>query len=153
MRHEAKRKKTVMRHEDPYDLLAGGKQHGEPLLTGGELISVRISELETTPVMIPSAATGPHNLNGLRESFRTFRRTSPVATSRPQDLNGLRESFRTFRQAPPMAATGPQDFNGLRESFRTFRQALSMAATGSQDRNGLRESFRTFRREVAGHRP
>jgi hypothetical protein len=25
-----------MRHEDPYDLLAGGKQQREPLLTGGE---------------------------------------------------------------------------------------------------------------------
>jgi hypothetical protein len=25
-----------MRHKDPYDRLAGGKQQGEPLLTGGE---------------------------------------------------------------------------------------------------------------------
>jgi len=87
-----------MRHEDPYDLLAGGKQQGEPLLTGGELTSVRISELETTPEMIPSAATGPHNLNGLRESFRTFRQALSMAATGSQDRNGLRESFRTFRR-------------------------------------------------------
>jgi hypothetical protein len=51
--------------------------------------------------------------------------TPQVAANGSQDLNGLRESFRTFRLTPPVAANGSQDLNGLRESFRTFRRGIA----------------------------
>jgi hypothetical protein len=111
-------------------------------------VPARAVAVEATPTTNLSVATDvSHDLNGLRESFRTFRRNQPALQNGSPNLNGLLESFRTFRSTPAAAATGSRDL--LRESLRTFRSTPPAKANRSRDWSGLRESLRTFRRDVA----
>jgi hypothetical protein len=111
----------------------------------------RAVAVEATPTNLSVATDRSHDPNGLRESFRTFRRNQHALPNGSQNLNGLLESFRTFRSTPAAAATGSRDL--LRESLRTFRSTPPAKANRSRDWSGLRESLRTFRRGVANHRP
>ena len=65
-----------MRHKDPYNLLAGGKQQGEPLLKGGEqrrnhLLSGRAQKC--APLLTGGEQRGHHLLSaGEQSDFDTL---------------------------------------------------------------------------------